>query len=88
MEPTIEERARKLACRGCDICKGEPQPCGGGQYQIYTNCLKIATEQREIDIQRAVEWYCNKCKHGKTCAMRYSQDACSKIKELKEVMKG
>lgn len=55
---------------------------------IKSLVIKCCKEQREIDIQRAVEWYCNRCKHGKTCAMRYSQDTCSKIKELKQAMKG
>lgn len=86
---TIKERARKIACGNCNICKGEPKPCGGSQYQIYTNCLKIAKEQREIDIQRVLDLHCNKCIWVKSCTLRQSKKyTCQEIEKLKQVMKG
>lgn len=79
---TLKERAERYAdrhiCheRGCVVCTGL---CSHAIRQV-TEYIHICKEQREEDINRAVEWLQEKCYDDSL----YSFD----IEEFKQMMKG
>lgn len=87
---TIEEKARKIACGNCNICKGEPQPCGGSNYRIYQLYLQSAKEQQEVDIQRAKEHICKICADaGMSCQYPVRPHyGCKSLSDVEQAMKG
>lgn len=75
---TIEERANKYANNIHPMVRTNER-CG---------YIHGATEQREIDIQRAVEYTCNGCCFVNRCKLKPHGRECFNIKLLRQAMKG
>lgn len=71
---TIDERAMQYAYRDGEIVDA-----------YYNNYINIATEQRDIDIEKAIKAHCSLCTFKKCCE-ESKEHNCFEIEEIKKAM--
>lgn len=77
---SIQERAKKYA--DSYLCEGDLARA------VIMSYSQGATEQREIDIQRAVDAHCTLCKVREICEREQKRNNCTDIQFITRQIKG